>query len=142
MRHLLTIALSLGLMIPGIGWNQELKPVGTGELEALEAQGALVVDIRTAPEWKASGIIPGSYPLTFYDAEGRFDLAAFASAVNRLSTDSKRPVLLVCRSGHRSAEAGKLLASFWPERQVLHLDKGIQEWVREGRPTIAPVNRP
>lgn len=142
MRHLLTITLSIGLMIPAIGWNQELKPVGAGELTALEAQGALIVDIRTAPEWKASGIIPGSYPLTFYAPDGRFDLTAFAAAVSRLSADSKRPVLLVCRSGHRSAEAGQLLANFWPERQVLHLDKGIQEWIREGRPTVAPVNRP
>ena len=138
MRHLLTITLSLGLMIPVIGWNQELKPVDTGELLALETQGALVVDIRTPAEWKASGIIPGSHPLTFYDAEGRFDLAAFAAAVNQVSADSKRPVVLVCRSGHRSAEAGQLLANFWPERQVLHLNHGIKEWIREGKPIVAP----
>ncbi len=125
-------------MIPAIGWNQELKPIGTGELAALEAQGALVVDIRTPEEWKSSGIIPGSHPLTFYDAEGRFDLPAFAAALNHVSADSKRPVVLVCRSGHRSAEAGQLLANLWPERQVLHLDHGIKEWIREGKLIVAP----
>ena len=68
------------------------------EVQKLEVQGALVVDIRTPEEWKATGVIPGS------------------------------------KSGHRSGEAGKLLAAEWPDRKILHLGKGISEWIREGKP--------
>ncbi|MEY4684392.1 MAG: hypothetical protein RLZ25_851 [Pseudomonadota bacterium] len=112
-----------------------LSPLSSEELQFMESQGAVVVDIRTAEEWKATGVIPGSQTLTFYDREGHFDLPGFSKALGRIAPDHKTPVILVCRSGHRSGDAGKMLASEWPDRKILHLGKGITEWIREGKPT-------
>jgi rhodanese-related sulfurtransferase len=137
MKSLVLILALLGCVTVMAG---DLKPINNEELQQLENQQAVVVDIRTPEEWKASGIIPGSHPLTFFDTEGRFDLPAFANTLNRLSPDISRPIVLVCRSGHRSEEAGKMLATLWPNRKVLHLDHGITGWVRDGRP-VSPMDR-
>lgn len=115
-------------------WADGLSSLTGDEVQKLEAQGALVVDIRTPEEWKATGIVPGSKTVTFYDREGHYDLSGFNRTLRGLAPDSKTPVILVCRSGHRSGEAGKLLAAVWPDRKILHLGKGISEWIREGKP--------
>ena len=115
-------------------WADGLSSLTGDEVQKLEAQGALVVDIRTPEEWKATGIVPGSKTVTFYDREGHYDLSGFNRTLRGLAPDSKTPVILVCRSGHRSGEAGKLLAAEWPDRKILHLGKGISEWIREGKP--------
>lgn len=44
----------------------ELIGVTPDELQSLREQGALVVDIRTPEEWRATGLIPGSQRLTFF----------------------------------------------------------------------------
>ncbi|MEN9681447.1 MAG: hypothetical protein RLZZ627_1340 [Pseudomonadota bacterium] len=115
-----------------------LSSLTTGDLQALEGQGAVIVDIRTPEEWKATGVIPGSQTVTFYDREGRYDLPGFSKALSQIAPDPKTPVVLVCRSGHRSGEAGKMLALQWPDRKILHLGKGISEWIREGKPVASP----
>lgn len=79
-----------------------------------------VVDVRHPNEWKAGHIdgavhIPGDYV---------FD------RVNEL--DPTRPVVTVCRSGSRSAEAAKELAS--EGFDVQNLEGGIDAWVAEGLP--------
>lgn len=120
----------------------ELTPLNTEAVNTLSAQGALLVDIRTPAEWKATGVIPGSHLQTFFNDEGRFDLPAFANALNQFSPDPSKPVVLVCRSGHRSEQAGKLLAALWPDRRILHLDHGIKAWMGEGRATVPPQVSP
>lgn len=133
LRILRFIFLVVSLSSAGV-WADGLSSLTGDELQKLESQGALIVDIRTPEEWKATGVIPGSKTVTFYDREGHYDLSGFNRALRGLAPDSKTPVVLVCRSGHRSGEAGKMLASEWPDRKILHLGKGISEWIREGKP--------
>jgi rhodanese-related sulfurtransferase len=128
----------VGSLWAGSLFAGELSPLSSADLQKLESQGAVIVDIRTAEEWKATGIIPGSQTMTFYDREGRYDLPQFSRALNQIAPDPKTPVVLVCRSGHRSGEAGKMLAAQWPDRKVLHLGKGITEWIQAGKPTVSP----
>lgn len=115
-------------------WAQGLVSLNTEDVQRMETQGAVIVDIRAPEEWKSTGVIPGSKTVTFYDREGHYDLAEFARSLSRIAPDLKTPVVLVCRSGHRSGEAGKMLAAEWPDRKILHLGKGISEWIREGKP--------
>jgi len=119
-------------------WAQGLSSLNNEELQKLERQGAVIVDIRTPEERKSTGVIPGSKTVTFFDREGHYDLPGFSRSLSRIAPDSTTPVILVCRSGHRSGEAGKMLALEWPDRKILHLGKGIGEWIREGKP-VSPV---
>jgi rhodanese-related sulfurtransferase len=79
-----------------------------------------VVDVRYPNEWEAGHIdgavhIPGDY---IFDRVGELDLT--------------RPVVTVCRSGNRSAEAAKDLAR--EGFDVQNLEGGIDAWVAEGLP--------
>lgn len=87
-----------------------------------------VVDVRYPNEWEAGHIdgavhIPGDYIL---DRVGELDPA--------------RPVVTVCRSGSRSAEAAEDLAR--EGFDVQNLEGGMDAWVAEGRPIRADDGRP
>ena len=87
-----------------------------------------VVDVRYPNEWEAGHIdgavhIPGDY---VFDRVGELD--------------ATRPVVAVCRSGNRSAEAAKDLAS--EGFDVQNLEGGIDAWVAEGLPLCADDGGP
>jgi rhodanese-related sulfurtransferase len=87
-----------------------------------------VVDVRYPNEWEAGHIdgavhIPGDYIS---------DRAA--------EIDPSRPVVTVCRSGSRSAEAAKDLAG--QGFDVQNLDGGMDAWVAAGLPIRTDDGRP
>ncbi len=106
--------------------------ISPAEATALQMAGALVVDVREAPEIEA-GMIPGALHvprgmLEFCaDPESDFHLPAFRF---------DRPVVLYCGIGERSALAGRTLLEMGYTR-VLNLPS-FDEWVLEGRPVAAP----
>ena len=118
----------------------DLVTLNPEEFKAMAAHGALIVDIRSSEEWQKTGTIPGSHLLTFYDANGRYELGKFMSDLAKMAPDSSIPVVLVCRSGNRSEKAGQILASQWPDRRILHLGGGLQRWVMEKQPVVSPAS--
>jgi rhodanese-related sulfurtransferase len=87
-----------------------------------------VVDVRYPNEWEAGHIegavhIPGDY---IFDRVGELD--------------PTRPVVTVCRSGSRSAEAAKDLAS--EGFDVQNLEGGMDAWVAQGLPIRSDDGRP
>ncbi|WP_299356771.1 rhodanese-like domain-containing protein [uncultured Shimia sp.] len=108
--------------------------ISTEDAIAKIEAGALLLDIRDAPELQMAGRAEGSHhiprgmlefradPATpFHDAELRFD----------------RPVILHCASGGRAALAGKLLKDMGYE-QVFNLG-GFKDWKEAGGPSTEPV---
>ena len=87
-----------------------------------------VVDVRYPNEWEAGHIdgavhIPGDY---IFDRVGELDRS--------------RPVVTVCRSGSRSAEAARDLAG--DGFDVQNLEGGMDAWVAEGLPIRTDDGRP
>jgi len=118
----------------------ELKGVSPDQIAALEQDKAILVDIRTPEEWRKTGLIPGSQPLTYFDAQGHYDTATWLKQLNQLSTDKNRPIVLICRSGHRSEQVGNLLAKELGYGQVYHLQTGIKGWLEQHKPVVACVS--
>ncbi len=114
-----------------------LAAVGLGllspeQLQVMQQeQHALVVDVRTAPEWHNTGIIPDSVTLQSFNAEGKFDGPQWLSALQKLKARPDQPVILVCRSGNRSAKVGQFLLEQGVPN-VYHLQNGIQGWIKSG----------
>jgi rhodanese-related sulfurtransferase len=95
----------------------------------MECQEAVLIDVREPMEHAAERI-PGArlFPLSALDPR------AVPPA------DGKKLVLL-CRTGRRSAEAGqKLLAAGFPE--VYHLQGGMTAWKETGCPVEASADAP
>ena len=112
-----------------------VPPISVEDAQAKLRDGALLLDVRDAPELDANGRAQGSHhvprgmlefradPATpFHDPELRFD----------------RPVILHCASGGRAALAGKLLKDMGYQ-EVYNLG-GFSNWKEAGAPSIEPVD--
>ncbi|MCD2453048.1 rhodanese-like domain-containing protein [Methylicorpusculum oleiharenae] len=134
-RKLITSLLLLFSLLPSLLPADELSRVDIAQLIDLrDRQNALIIDIRTPQEWAASGLIPQSYPLTFFDAEGRYDLDRWLAKLDKLRSTPDQAVVLVCKSGNRSAKAGQLLTQTQQMKNIYHLQNGIVGWVTAGNP--------
>ena len=85
---------------------------------------AQIVDVRETDEL-AEGMIGGAVHIP---------LGAVSD--NQRVLDSARPVILICRSGRRSADAAAVLAAAGFDSHTM--TGGMLEWTAEGLPTIVP----
>jgi phage shock protein E len=92
----LAIVALIGLAIAA---NQGKGDVGA--VKALIAQGALVIDVRTAEEF-AAGHLEGALNIP-YDV--------IATKLDTIGPDKQRSVVVYCRSGRRSGIAQQTLKS-------------------------------
>lgn len=113
----------------------ELGQLTPQELETLREKKPLIIDIRTAKEWKATGIIPNSQKLQSFDEQGNFNKDKWLAELKKLQKNDKQTIVLVCRSGHRSDLVGKMLTEKLGMKNIYHLSNGILEWVKSGHKT-------
>lgn len=113
----------------------EVTDVNPQSVQAMTDQGALIIDVRTPEEWKQTGLIPGSHPLTFFDSEGNSDPQQWLNEMRKLKTKDDQPVVLVCRSGKRSAAVAQFLDQKAGMTNIYNLNNGITGWRSSGHPT-------
>jgi rhodanese-related sulfurtransferase len=104
---------------------QHLDPVAAHRYLA-ENPKALLIDCRTEIEHMYVGHPAGAEHVAWQEAPDWEIDPLFADKVRRLvSNDLERPVLLICRSGHRSVLAGEVLeaAGF---RTVINVLEGFE----------------
>jgi len=85
----------------------------------------LIVDVRTPQEY-AQGHLNGAINIPLSDLPLRI-----------VSLDPNRPILVYCRTGHRSAQASAILVRAGFTR-VYNLQGGITAWVNAGYPIVTP----
>ncbi len=86
--------------------------------------GTVIVDVRQPLETRA-GTTPGAVLIP---------LTEFGRRLAELPRD--RPILTICRSGHRSPIAARQLRAAGYE--VLDVDGGMLAWERDGLPVTPP----
>ncbi len=90
--------------------------------------GIKIIDIRTKPEWRETGIIKGSKTITFFDEKGGYDVPKFIKALNSFVKPGEK-FALVCRTGHRSRIVAKFLGD--NGYNVIDLLGGVQALARD-----------
>jgi rhodanese-related sulfurtransferase len=125
---------------------KNLTPTETWEYLQAHPQ-ALFVDVRMEIEYLYVGHPPGVVHVPWYEyPEMRPDEARFVEQVKREAGSTDRPVVLICRSGKRTVDAGLALeaAGFHEVVNVVHgfegeLDANFQRgrvsgWRHDGLP--------
>ncbi len=84
-----------------------------------------IIDIRTPAEWKETGIIKGSIPITFFDERGNYNMNAFLGELNKKLKKNER-FALICHTGSRSKILGTYLGGKQMGYNVIDLEGGIQ----------------
>jgi rhodanese-related sulfurtransferase len=97
--------------------------------EMLQDPSMVIVDIRTEPEWRETGIVKGSHCITFFDADGSYDAKKFLEAMDALGGKNQH-IGLICRTGNRTHQ----VAMFMHQQgyKVQNLDGGITKLIAEG----------
>ena len=112
-----------------------VEKIDFGTAQALIAEGALLLDVRDAPELEKTGRAIGSHhvPRGMLEFRADPDSSHHDQAFRR-----DRALVLHCASGGRAALAGKLLKDMGYEN-VYNLG-GLNDWKQAGGPVDEPVD--
>lgn len=106
--------------------TQKVTTVDSDEFErGMQQDGVQLVDVRQTTEY-ASGTLEGAINIDYLQPD------FIEKALEVL--DIANPVYVFCRSGHRSANAAKLLAK--NGFVVVNLDGGWLAWTSQNKPTV------
>jgi rhodanese-related sulfurtransferase len=115
--------------------NAAVERIDADRAQELVAGGALLLDIRDAPELEKMGRAEGSHHVPRGMLEFRADPE---SPFHDPELRRDRPVVLHCASGGRAALAGKLLKDMG-YAQVYNLG-GFKDWKEGGGPVVEPLD--
>ena len=99
---------------------------------ALVNSGIKIIDIRTQGEWFQTGLLPHSYPITFFDERGNYNISTFLANMNKVVGKNQKFAVL-CRSGSRSKTVSHFLGR--NGYKVINLVGGINYSIRLGMQT-------
>jgi rhodanese-related sulfurtransferase len=136
MRYGFSLAAALLLSLAASLARAEVVDIGNEQMRTLVKQGTPVVDLRTAGEWRDTGVVKGSQLITLFDEQGRADAAAWARQIDKVAAAGK-PVILICRSGNRSGEAARFLDKAGRKGTIYNVKAGISGWIREGQAVVS-----
>jgi len=131
------IIISIFLLLASFHLQAEVVNLSNTEVKQMIQQGVPVIDIRRANEWQQTGIIEGSHLLTFFDKKGHYNLDSWMSEFKKIAGPDD-PFILICRSGNRTGQIGKVLSDQLHYKKVAHVARGIKNWKALGEPTVAP----
>ncbi len=82
----------------------------------------IVIDVRFAYEREEVGYLAQSHPIPWYTPEWEINTSFVSEVAKRVSKQGV--ILMICRSGHRSCDAGELLEQHGYQ-QVYNLHSGF-----------------
>ena len=92
-----------------------------------------IIDIRTPHEWRETGVVKGSYTLTFFDERGNYDIERFLNGLNKIVKKDEK-FALICRTGSRTGMVSNFLGNKL-NYHVVNLRGGIVNLLRNGYKT-------
>jgi rhodanese-related sulfurtransferase len=123
LHHPFLFLALLGILVTLIGNELRRAMLNLKEVSPLEAtqllnhQDAVLLDVRDPQEYK-DGFLPNSI---------RIPLGSLSEKAVQLDKHRERPIIIVCRSGNRSAQAGRMLKKMGYET-VYNLGGGLHAW--------------
>ena len=128
--------LAAGLLLFSCASIADVTEINNESLAKLQADGAIIIDVRRAEEWEATGMVEGSHPLTFFDANGKYDALAWVTALNEIA-EKDQPIVLICATGVRSSKIAGLLDKRLGFSAVHNVTDGIMSWISDNNPVVS-----
>ena len=122
---------ALFLCLATIAFAADVQKISSVDAAKLVADGkAVLVDVREASEWTATGVATPAVLLAKSDFDGpQKDWKPF------LEKNAGKEIILYCRSGHRAGLVGAALA----EKGVKVANAGgLNDWIAAGLPVRKP----
>ncbi|MEG3639660.1 rhodanese-like domain-containing protein [Magnetococcus sp. PR-3] len=135
LRPLYALLLAFVVLLSGCS-EPPYTNVDNAKLQQLVDQGVPLYDIRRPEEWRQTGIVKGSKLLSFVTQGGQ----VYPDFFPRFTQETKpeKPVVLICRTGNRSAYLAKYLIEKMGYTTVYNVAAGITLWRKQGLPVVRP----
>ena len=111
--------------------NAEVIHIDNRELSNLIEKEVKIIDVRTKNEWKATGIIKGSFLISLLNNNKKFIFENWYEMFKNKFGNNKS-IVFICASGVRSNYISHLVKKKEPDLKVYNLKKGINYWIRSG----------
>lgn len=125
------------LLLMAMPVSAKVTNIDNAGLEKLMAEGVPVIDIRRAEEWQQTGVIKGSHLITFFDKKGHYDVPAWLDKLAPIA-GKDQPFILICRTGNRTGTVSNFLDRKLGYTKVYNVQKGITDWIANGKPVVKP----
>ena len=122
----------LGLILFSQSSFADAQKVSTGHLKNLISEGVPLIDIRTSREWSETGIIEGSYQITFFNEKGEVNISQWLLNFDKIA-DRQKPFILICRSGRRTGVVSKYLDKNFDFFKIYDATDGINGWKKSNK---------
>jgi len=119
----------LGLLLLGASLFAEVTNVMVTP-QFVNSSNLKIIDIRTKGEWKETGIVKGSYTLTFFNEKGDYDIYSFLKSLDKI-VEKDEKFALICRTGSRTGMVSNFLGNKL-DYHVVNLKGGLMKLMREG----------
>lgn len=125
------------LLCANTTFANEVQLLNNQELKQLMQRGVAVIDVRSATEWRETGVVESSHLIRFYDEQGKYDLNTWLAEVDKIA-NTDDPVILICHSGGRSKQLANYLRKKAGYKEVYNVKRGIAYWIKQNNPVVAP----
>lgn len=75
--------------------------------EAVKAGKLTLIDIRTPPEWRQTGVAPGASRINMIHPQGA--VGFLNEVLAKVGGDKTAPIALICRTGNRTTQVQRFL---------------------------------
>ena len=139
LARLRTFAVLLATALLAVGCSEAAGPSLSPEeaLTKAQAKEITLVDIRTPPEWRQTGVAPVAELIDMADPKG--PQAFLEKLLRSVGGDKSAPIALICRTGNRSGYLQEQLQSLG-FTNVYNVPEGMAGssagpgWIRRGMP--------
>ena len=114
----------------------KIVDVNNEQIIELSKTNIPIVDIRRSSEWEQTGVVPESILLTFFDKKGNYNFDEWYEEL-RLKIDEGKPIILICRTGRRTAIIAKMIDKKF-DNVIYNAKNGITSWIDEKLITVKP----
>ena len=113
----------------------DIVDVNNEQIKELSKINIPIVDVRRSSEWDQTGVVPKSILLTFFDKEGNYNYDEWYEKL-RLEIDEGKPIILICRTGRRTAIIAKMMEIKKFDNVIYNAKNGITSWIDEKLITV------
>ena len=131
------VLLLTAMIISSTGVFADIIDIDNDRTQELLDGGVPLIDVRTPPEWQQTGVVEGSHLMTFFGADGSYDVDKWLRQLQQVASGDE-PLMLICEVGGRTNVISRFLDEQLGYTKVHNVTRGIKQWIEEGRPTVAP----
>lgn len=135
MKTIINLTL-LFLLLNINSFAKNIEALEIDELESYMQKNVIIIDIREKKKWKNTGVIPGSYRLTYNNTVKNNNEKKWQYILIRILKQKNRTFVLISKDGKKAEKLARKLFKEKKFKNAMFLKGGIKSWLDADRRVI------